>query len=73
MFEDIDTSGDRRISKKEFARAAGLVESWGVTVDDPDATFHSIDTNGGGKILFDEFSHWALHEHLKLDPCAGDL
>ena len=55
MFNRLDTSDDRRIDKDEFKQGAEMVKSWGVTLpDDTDGEFNSIDTDGGGKILFDE-------------------
>ena len=64
MFNRLDTSDDRRIDKDEFKQGAEMVKSWGVTLpDDTDGEFNSIDTDGGGKILFDEVrahSHTAL-------------
>ena len=44
------------------------MKDWGVTVEDPEAEFKAIDTNGGGQILFDEFCDWALHKGLDYDP-----
>ena len=36
-------------------------------VTDPAATFKEIDADGGGKILFDEFAHWAIQHKLDLE------
>ena len=36
-------------------------------VDDPAAVFKEIDYDNGGKILFDEFAHWAIKNELDLD------
>ena len=33
-------------------------------MSDAEAEFGRIDTNGGGQLLFDEFSHWALSAGL---------
>ena len=67
MFDEIDDSGDRRIELAEFKKALPKLESWGVKISDPQAAFNEIDTNGGGIILFDEFSHWALEKGLDLE------
>ena len=67
MFDAIDTSGDKRIEEAEFAAALGLVEKWGLKVDDAAATFKEIDADGGGMVLFDEFAHWAIGKQLDLD------
>lgn len=57
-----DSHADRRIDENEFARGVETIQSkWGVTIDsDPAIEFQRIDTNQGGKILFDEFSAWAM-------------
>lgn len=66
MFEALDTSKDRRVSLTEFKAAVPKIQSWGVKIPDPAAAFKEIDANGGGEILFDEFSDWALKKHLDL-------
>jgi len=66
MFEAIDTNKDKRIDASEFAAAAKLVETWGMTIKDPAAVFAEIDTDGGGMILFDEFADWAIRKQLDL-------
>lgn len=74
MFQEIDGSGDGRIDKDEFGQATMLLARWGVKVDDPSAVFAEIDYDQGGMILFDEFAHWAIQNHLDLDDDdnAGD-
>jgi Ca2+-binding EF-hand superfamily protein len=67
MFEQIDDGNDQRINMEEFKNAIQLLESWGVKVDDPDATFSEIDVNGGGQLLFDEFADWAIQKGLELE------
>jgi Ca2+-binding EF-hand superfamily protein len=67
MFDRIDSSDDKKISVSEFKLAVPTLEKWGIKVSDPEATFASIDTNGGGSILFDEFCHWAIKQNLDLD------
>ena len=67
MFDEIDSSDDRRVSIDEFKKAVPKLESWGVKITDAQATFSEIDTNGGGIILFDEFAHWALEKQLDLE------
>ena len=67
LFDMIDTSDDRRVDRDEFEHALPLFEQWGVHVDDPDAEFQRIDVDGGGRILFDEFSAWALQRGLDND------
>jgi Ca2+-binding EF-hand superfamily protein len=66
MFEQTDQGGDRRVDLSEFKAALGKIAEWGLQIDDPEAEFKKIDTNGGGQILFDEFAAWALAKHLDL-------
>ena len=62
MFDTVDTSDDRRMDFQEFKAAIPLLEQWGGHVPNPAAEFGRIDTDGGGLILFDEFSAWALKQ-----------
>lgn len=67
MFEVISNNG-RRIDFEEFKKALKTMESWGhAPVTNAEDEFKAIDKNGGGYILFDEFSAWALHKHLHLE------
>ena len=66
MFDAID-GDDRRIDRAEFKAALGKIAAWGVTVVDADAEFDSIDANGGGIVLFDEFCTWALVKGLDVE------
>ena len=56
MFDTIDTGEDRRVDIDEFKRAMQLLAGWGVKVEDPEAAFKEIDSDGGGQVLFDEFA-----------------
>eukprot|EP00980_Cylindrotheca_fusiformis_P029479 scaffold23479_cov143-Cylindrotheca_fusiformis.AAC.29 len=67
MFDRIDSGDDRRIDFEEFKSAIPMMETWGVKIDDPEAAFREVDENGGGKILFDEFSDWAIKKGLDLE------
>jgi len=67
MFDRIDTGDDRRINLEEFQSAIPLLKTWGVEIEDSEASFAEIDANGGGQILFDEFSHWAIQKGLDLE------
>ena len=60
MFNRMDTSHDQRIDEVEFIAALSLLAHWGFDMKYPGSAFASIDRNGGGKILFDEFVQWAL-------------
>jgi Ca2+-binding EF-hand superfamily protein len=67
MFDGIDTGDDHRVDLDEFKVAIPKIEAWGFKVEDPEAEFAKIDANGGGQILFDEFSHWAIKKGLDLE------
>eukprot|EP00930_Biecheleria_cincta_P043165 TRINITY_DN29675_c0_g1_i1.p1 TRINITY_DN29675_c0_g1~~TRINITY_DN29675_c0_g1_i1.p1 ORF type:complete len:533 (-),score=76.61 TRINITY_DN29675_c0_g1_i1:132-1730(-) len=76
VFEKIDQASaggykDRRLSFKDFEKAVPTILKWGVRPEvaaklrkDPAAVFRDMDDNGGGVVLFDEFAHWALHNHI---------
>ena len=66
MFQRIDSGDDKKISYDEFVQAIPEIEKMGFKVLEPAKTFASIDTNGGGQITFDEFSHWAIKAQLDL-------
>ena len=42
------------------------IQEWVGEIEDPEATFDQIDSNDGGKILFDEFCKWAIVKNLDL-------
>ena len=44
-----------------------MIEKWVGKMADPVAEFKSIDLNGGGQILFDEFCDWSVQKNLDLD------
>ena len=67
-FNLIDTTDDRRVDRAEFEAAVPLLESWGVHMEDPTKEFESIDSDGGGRLLFDEFASWALKKGLSVTP-----
>ena len=67
-YNRLDSSDDRRLSLPEFRAGVELLATWGIDVPEAEieAEFAAIDTNGGGIILFDEFSDWALKKQLDL-------
>ena len=67
MFDEVDSSDDRRVNFEEFKAALPRIEAWGLKIDNPEAEFKAIDKNGGGIILFDEFADWALRKQLDLE------
>ncbi|KAL2628861.1 hypothetical protein R1flu_013547 [Riccia fluitans] len=67
MFEAVDTSDDRKISREEFDSALEKLKAWGLDVTDPEAAFNKVDTNHGGSVLFAEFADWALKSKIDLE------
>ena len=67
MFDRIDTDDDRRIDSTEFRMAVPMLKTWGIDVKDPAALFAEVDSDGGGMVLFDEFSRWAMIKGLDLE------
>lgn len=68
-FARIDTGDDNRVSKEEFTSEAikNAIEKWVGPIEDMEAEFDSIDTNGGGQVLFSEFVDWALKKNLDIE------
>ena len=66
-FSRVDSNDDDRISLVEFVNAKERIEEWVGPINDPEATFSYIDTNGGGMILFKEFVRWATKKSLDLE------
>jgi Ca2+-binding EF-hand superfamily protein len=60
MFDELDKSGDNKISIDEFKKAIPILEKWGVKITDPEAEFKKIDADGGGSLFFNEFSHYCI-------------
>ncbi|KAK3251352.1 hypothetical protein CYMTET_39307 [Cymbomonas tetramitiformis] len=67
MFDEVDSSDDRRVSLDEFLAAQDKIKSWGLDIADPEAEFQIIDANGGGMVLFIEFADWAIKKNLDLE------
>ena len=71
-FDAIDTDDDRRIGMDEFAQGVEQMSKWGIDMSDPAAQWAECDSNGGGKILFDEFCEWAIKKSLDLEDDDDD-
>ena len=71
MFNKIDTSDDNCLSIEEFKKALPTMKKWGLEITDPDAEFADMDENGGGKVLFDEFSEYCIKKSLDLENDGG--
>jgi hypothetical protein len=55
------------VSREEFDKAAHLLKERGMRVPDTQTVFDKIDTNNGGYILFDEFCHFAIENHMEFN------
>ena len=44
-----------------------LILQWVGPIEDLEAEFDFIDTNGGGQVLFNEFIDWALAKDLDIE------
>ena len=66
-FDLIDLDTDGRITFKEFELAKPQLQKWGIDMKDPKAQWKKCDADGFGKVLFDEFSNWAIKQSLDLD------
>ena len=69
LYNRLDTGDDNRISKEEFTNpeVKSIVELWVGPIVDMAAEFDTIDKNGGGQILFDEFVDWATAKNLDIE------
>ena len=71
MFNQIDTSDDNCLSIEEFKKVLPTMKKWGLEITDPNAEFAAMDENGGGKVLFDEFSEYCIKKSLDLENDGG--
>jgi Ca2+-binding EF-hand superfamily protein len=69
-FNKLDENQDAKISKEEFLRSRGNLESWGVDMSDPNFAWASIDRDGSGRIHFYEFAHWVIKQQIDKDKNA---
>jgi len=67
VFNQIDTSKDRRVSLAEFEKAVPLLHERGLKVPYAKSIFQKIDTNNGGYILFDEFCHYVIANQMEIE------
>lgn len=64
LFEDMDTTGDNRVSRDEFNEAVGKLRQAGYTITSPDECFEEIDVTKDGFIMFDEFCNFAVKKQM---------
>jgi hypothetical protein len=65
-FDDVDGDDDRRLTLAEF-RSGCVKVGLKVSTAEVDKAFASMDTNGGGKVLFDEFCAWVAETACPVD------
>jgi len=76
LFEKLDRDNDRRVNWEEFKTGATII---GLNVSDAElkAKFQSLDRNGGGVVLFDEFCFYMAQQAAsqpstpRVRPVAG--
>jgi len=64
LFSGMEKEGDKYVGLEEFKQAVPLLKDWGVTVENPEETFKSMDADGSGKISFQDFAEWAMKQNL---------
>ena len=52
---------------EEFVQSLSVFSEWGLDISNPEVMSAQVDTDGGGSVAFDEFSHWALQIGLELE------
>lgn len=62
-FQAMDANSDRRLTLEEFKE--GYTTAFGAAAVDLETVFRSLDLNGGGYILFDEFCLYLADEAQK--------
>ncbi|KAL3935157.1 MAG: hypothetical protein SGBAC_009264, partial [Bacillariaceae sp.] len=67
LFDEIDSSKDKKINRQEFQSAVPTLKKWGIPMQNVEETFDEIDANGGGEILFDEFADWSIRKSLAVE------
>lgn len=60
-----------RLTVEEFTHAAALV-GHSMARTEAEREFRTMDENGGGVVLFDEFCVWCAHRHLGQNFIAAD-
>ena len=70
-FDEIDSSGDRRLSVDEFIAGCGVVGER-LSGSEAEAEFALIDSNHGGYVLFDEFCTWCASRQVLEDEDDDD-
>ena len=75
-----DANDDKRIELNEWMAGFTTVADHGfvglknvTTTDEARAVFESIDDNGGGIVLLDEWSYWIKQEEIKAGTAIGAL
>ena len=62
-FDEIDASGDRRLSLDEFITGCGVIGE-NLSGSEAEAEFAVVDSNDGGYVLFDEFCAWCARRQI---------
>ncbi len=62
-FDEIDTDGDHRLTKEEFAAGCATL-GLELSAEEAAAEFAQCDSDGGGCVLFEEFCSWAAKQSV---------
>eukprot|EP00049_Salpingoeca_infusionum_P008019 m.129276 g.129276 ORF g.129276 m.129276 type:complete len:793 (+) comp13889_c0_seq4:80-2458(+) len=71
VFDEVDRDDDRRLTEDEFVAGTEVLN---MTLTDAQArrVFKSMDLNGGGHVLFDEFCAWVAKNECPVDGEVAD-
>lgn len=69
VFRDADTAGDGVLSRQEFEAAFCLLADW--SEDEFDRIFKALDSNGDGKLSYDEFIEWVMSGPKAMRLCEA--
>ncbi len=67
VFNEVDANKDKKVTPKEFQKAAPMLQGYGVTIPDVKELFATVDKDKSGWIDFDQFVHWTLKNKLKFN------
>ncbi len=70
-FDEFDQDDDMRVDREEFFKGQQAL-GMGLSKEEANSLFDKIDTNHGGKILFEEFSEWAIDHKFQTENSEED-
>ncbi|KAG5508800.1 hypothetical protein JKF63_05299 [Porcisia hertigi] len=73
IFDEIDTSSNMLVDAREFKAAVLKMKGWGLVIDDADAVFKEMDSNGSRQVSFDEFAAWIVSHELDTEEVTDSF